>query len=175
MSLTSAEEWLVTPPPWRFDIRIEEDLIEEVARLFGFDNIPELPAQTAQTLAPWSEHRVRNERAADLLVDRGYQEAITYTFTDANWQRILHSEPALALTNPISAELGVMRLSRGRPAKGAAISTFKRSGCSNRRFAAAGEEPTQALLALRSRSSGALRRGESISSMSKRMSRRCSR
>jgi phenylalanyl-tRNA synthetase beta chain len=112
MSITTeSSEWEVTPPSWRFDIRIEEDLIEEVARLYGFDNIPERPAQIAQVLSPWSERRVRNERAADLLVDRGYQEAITYTFTDANWQRILHPETALALTNPISAELGVMRLS----------------------------------------------------------------
>ncbi len=104
-------EWRATPPSWRFDLRIEEDLIEEVARLHGFDNIPEQPAQIAQVLAPWSERRVRNERAADLLVDRGYHEAITYTFTDANWQRILHAEDALALANPISAELAVMRLS----------------------------------------------------------------
>jgi phenylalanyl-tRNA synthetase beta chain len=104
-------EWRVTPPSWRFDIRIEEDLIEEVARLYGFDNIPEQSAEIAQVLAPWSERRARNERAADLLVDRGYQEAITYTFTDASWQRILHPEEALALANPISAELGVMRLS----------------------------------------------------------------
>ena len=103
--------WRITPPSWRFDLRIEEDLIEEVARSYGFDNIPEAPAQIAQVLAPWPERRIRNERAADLLVDRGYQEAITYTFTDANWQRILLAEEALALANPISAELGVMRLS----------------------------------------------------------------
>lgn len=104
-------EWRVTPPSWRFDVRIEEDLIEEVARLHGFDNIPEQSAQIRQVLAPWSERRIRNERAADLLVDRGYHEAITYTFTDASWQRILHADDALALANPISAELGVMRLS----------------------------------------------------------------
>ena len=106
-----AKQWRATPPSWRFDIRIEEDLIEEVARLYGFDNIPEREAVMAQTMAPWSEKHVRNERAADLLVARGYQEAITYTFTDAEMQRILHPQPAFALSNPISAELGVMRLS----------------------------------------------------------------
>lgn len=113
MRLESAGEgvWRVAPPTWRFDVRIEEDLIEEVARLYGYDNIPETAAQIEQVLSPWPERRVRNERAADLLVDRGYQEAITYTFTDANWQRILHPDNALALANPISAELGVMRLS----------------------------------------------------------------
>ncbi|HKE96808.1 MAG TPA: phenylalanine--tRNA ligase subunit beta, partial [Povalibacter sp.] len=103
--------WLVTPPSWRFDMHIEEDLIEEVARLYGFDNIPEQNAAGDQAIQAWSETRVRNERAADLLVDRGYQEAITYTFTDARWQSILFPDSALALSNPISAELGVMRLS----------------------------------------------------------------
>ena len=91
------KEWRVTPPSWRFDIRIEEDLIEEVARLYGFDNIPEADAIVAQAITPWPETYVRNERAADLLVDRGYQEAITYTFTDAATQTILCPEPAFAL------------------------------------------------------------------------------
>ncbi|MBB6092029.1 phenylalanyl-tRNA synthetase beta chain [Povalibacter uvarum] len=103
--------WLVTPPSWRFDIHIEEDLIEEVARLYGFDNIPEQDAIGDQAILPWTETRVRNERAADLLVARGYHEAITYTFTDAQSQSVLFGETALALSNPISAELGVMRLS----------------------------------------------------------------
>ncbi len=104
-------EWQVTPPTWRFDIRIEEDLIEEVARLFGFDNIPEQPEQGAHEMAPWTEGRVRNERASDLLVDRGYQEVINYAFTDAAAQAALCPEPAVALSNPISAELAVMRVS----------------------------------------------------------------
>jgi phenylalanyl-tRNA synthetase beta chain len=106
-----AKEWRVTPPSWRFDVRIEEDLIEEVARLYGFDNIPERDAVISQEMTPWTETRVRNERAADLLVDRGYQEAITYTFTEPTAQSLLVPGEAFALTNPISAELGVMRLS----------------------------------------------------------------
>jgi len=112
MKVSGADaQWQVTPPSWRFDIRIEEDLIEEVARLYGYDNIPTQRAAGALVLEPWTESRVRNERAADLLVDRGYHEAITYTFTDAAWQSILFPESPLPLTNPISAELGVMRLS----------------------------------------------------------------
>ncbi|HEY0942056.1 MAG TPA: phenylalanine--tRNA ligase subunit beta [Steroidobacter sp.] len=106
-----AGEWQVTPPTWRFDIHIEEDLIEEVARLFGFDNIPEQPEIGAHEIAPWTETRVRNERASDLLVDRGYQEVINYAFTDAAVQAALCPEPAVALSNPISAELAVMRVS----------------------------------------------------------------
>ena len=57
-------------------------------------------------MQPWTETRVRTERAADLLVDRGYQEAITYTFTEPAAQALLFPEPAFALANPISAELG---------------------------------------------------------------------
>jgi phenylalanyl-tRNA synthetase beta chain len=106
-----ATEWQVTPPTWRFDLRIEDDLIEEVARLYGFDNIPERAEIGAHEMSPWTETRVRNERAADLLVDRGYQEAINYAFTDAAAQSLLCPGEALALSNPISAELGVMRVS----------------------------------------------------------------
>ena len=112
MALSKRDDaWDVTPPSWRFDIRIEEDLIEEVARLYGFERIAPVDAHIDQQLLPWSEFRVRVERAADLLVDRGYHEAITYTFTDAQLQSTLLPEPALPLSNPISAELGVMRLS----------------------------------------------------------------
>jgi phenylalanyl-tRNA synthetase beta chain len=107
----SAPVWSVTPPSWRFDIGIEEDLIEEVARLYGFDNIPEQNEVAAQRMQPWTEARVRNERAADVLVDRGYEEAITYSFTDPATQALLVPGPAFALANPISAELAVMRVS----------------------------------------------------------------
>ena len=107
----SAPVWSVTPPSWRFDISIEEDLIEEVARLYGFDNIPEQNEIAAQRMQPWTETRVRNERAADVLVDRGYQEAITYSFTDPATQALLFPGAAFALANPISAELAVMRVS----------------------------------------------------------------
>ena len=103
--------WRVTPPSWRYDIRIEEDLIEEVARLYGFDNIPEREAIASEHIAPWTETQTGRERAADLLVDRGYQEAITYTFTDPNIQQLLCGESGLALANPISAELATMRVS----------------------------------------------------------------
>ena len=106
-----AGEWRVTPPSWRFDLRIEADLVEEIARLYGFDRIPEQQAVGTQQFAPLTETLVRNERAMDLLVDRGYYEAITYSFTAAPEQSILFPDSALALSNPISAELGVMRLS----------------------------------------------------------------
>ena len=108
---SSSFAWSVTPPSWRFDITIEEDLIEEVARLYGFDNIPEQNEIAAQRMQPWTETYAHNHRAADLLVDRGYQEAITYSFTEPATQALLCPGPAFALANPISAELAAMRVS----------------------------------------------------------------
>lgn len=108
----AAGVWQVVPPSWRFDLAIEEDLIEEVARIYGYDRIPSVAASTPQILQPLTETRTPAERCAALLVDRGYQEAITYSFTDAAIQSVLFAqELGLALSNPISAELGVMRLS----------------------------------------------------------------
>lgn len=106
-----ATAWTAVAPSWRFDLRIEEDLIEEVARQYGYDNIPETPAPTVEVVAPLTEERVHRERAGDVLVHRGYQEAITYTFTDAAAQTELCGESGLALENPISTELGAMRVS----------------------------------------------------------------
>jgi phenylalanyl-tRNA synthetase beta chain len=113
MSLQSSKgEWLVAPPSWRFDIAIEEDLIEEVARLHGYDNIPPVDAAIAQQLSNWTETAVRSERAADVLIARGYQEAITYSFVDPQWQTLMFpGESARTLLNPISADLSAMRLS----------------------------------------------------------------
>jgi phenylalanyl-tRNA synthetase beta chain len=105
-------EWHVTPPSWRFDIKIEEDLIEEVARLYGYNNIPATDAAISQELCSWTETRVPSERAADALIDRGYQEAITYSFVDPHWQRLMFpDEAASTLVNPLSAELSAMRVS----------------------------------------------------------------
>jgi phenylalanyl-tRNA synthetase beta chain len=104
--------WQVSPPTWRFDIKIEEDLIEEIARLHGYDRIAPIDGRIASQLGESTETRVRKERIADVLIDRGYQEAITYSFVDPTWQRhMLPNESARELLNPISAELGVMRLS----------------------------------------------------------------
>jgi phenylalanyl-tRNA synthetase beta chain len=107
-----AGAWRVVPPSWRFDISIEEDLIEEVARVYGYDHIPARPAIMLQVLQPITEKQTPSERCVLQLVDRGYQEAITYSFTDPVIQSLLFpQQPALGLSNPISSELGVMRLS----------------------------------------------------------------
>ncbi|MBS0395803.1 MAG: phenylalanine--tRNA ligase subunit beta, partial [Proteobacteria bacterium] len=106
------EGWIATPPSWRFDLVQEADLVEEVARVYGYNEIPPLDAPMPQRASPVPEGRVTTERAALALVERGYYEAINYTFVDPALERRLFPDvPALALANPISAELAEMRVS----------------------------------------------------------------
>jgi phenylalanyl-tRNA synthetase beta chain len=109
---TNAEGWRVQSPPHRFDIRIEEDLIEEVARLRGFDSIAESHALAPQIAGDATESRVTNDRLLTAMADRGYREIITNSFVDpALQQQLFPDTPALRLTNPISADLRDMRVS----------------------------------------------------------------
>src|SRR6185437_10888435 len=104
--------WRVTPPSRRFDIEREEDLIEEVARMHGYDNIPShLPA--GEPPAPErDETRLPLSALQAQLAARDYHEAICYAFVDAEWLRTWQlDEQAIPLANPLSAELGVMRTS----------------------------------------------------------------
>lgn len=104
--------WEIVPPSFRFDIRIEADVIEEVARIYGYGNVPSHRPAARLAIPPQTEGRVAVERVRQLLIDRGYQEAVTYSFVDPRLQRILDPEQAvLSLANPISAELAVMRTS----------------------------------------------------------------
>jgi len=109
---TEPEGWRVESPPHRFDIRIEADLIEEVARLRGFDSIAESHAIAPQVAGFASESRVHEDRLLLAMVDSGYREAITYSFVDPTVQRLLFPDsPSLSLVNPISADLSEMRVS----------------------------------------------------------------
>lgn len=104
--------WQVTPPSYRFDLGIEADLVEEVGRMFGYDNIPETDAQIAQRFTPLSERRVPIDRWLLALADRGYQEAITYSFVDPKLQQQLFPDSQqLLLSNPIATDLAAMRVS----------------------------------------------------------------
>lgn len=104
------EGWQVTVPSYRFDVAIEVDLIEELARIYGYQQIPEhLPAST-MVFKSHSESALTTERLRHVLIDRGYNEAITYSFTDAHLQKLVDPEQSpLVLANPLSAELAVMR------------------------------------------------------------------
>jgi phenylalanyl-tRNA synthetase beta chain len=109
---TTDDGWRVRKPPHRFDIRIEEDLIEEVARLRGFDSIAESHAVAPQIAGEASESRVTNERLLTAMADCGYREVITYSFVDpALQQQLFPGTPILRLANPISADLADMRVS----------------------------------------------------------------
>jgi phenylalanyl-tRNA synthetase beta chain len=108
----TSEGWRVRRPPHRFDIRIEEDLIEEVARLRGFDSIPESHAIAPQVAGEATESRVANDRLLTAMADRGYREVITYSFVDPALQRQMFPDtPSLRLANPISLDLSEMRVS----------------------------------------------------------------
>jgi phenylalanyl-tRNA synthetase beta chain len=104
--------WRVLKPSHRFDIRIEADLIEEVARLRGFDKIEELHATAPQIAGTATEASVSNNRLVTAMADRGYREMISYAFVDPTLQQQLFpGTPALKLANPISADLSEMRVS----------------------------------------------------------------
>ena len=102
--------FVVTPPSHRFDLEIEEDLIEEVARVHGFDNIPVAPplapaTMRAQPEAERSQHDLRARIAA-----AGYEEVVNYSFVDEAWERdFAGNANPIRLLNPIASQLAVMR------------------------------------------------------------------
>lgn len=104
--------WSVTPPSFRFDVEREEDLIEEIARIFGYDNIPIKYSKAPAVMVPISESHVKLQQIQETLINRGYQEAITYSFVDPKVQTLLHPEQeTVKLTNPISSDMSDMRIS----------------------------------------------------------------
>ncbi|MEL0613483.1 phenylalanine--tRNA ligase subunit beta [Marinomonas arenicola] len=104
------EAWTTKAPSHRFDIAIEADLIEEVARIYGYDNLPSSMPQAAVNFTPQSESKTPIQALRSVLVAHGYQEAITYSFIDPvlSKQFLPDIEP-VPLANPISADMGVMR------------------------------------------------------------------
>jgi phenylalanyl-tRNA synthetase beta chain len=106
------EGWRVVPPSHRFDIAIEADLIEEVARIVGLDAIPETPALTPQAIRPVPEARPPELAVLETLAVRGYHETINFSFVDPQLQeRLFPGVAAKALANPIASDLSVMRVS----------------------------------------------------------------
>src|SRR3569832_2441195 len=107
-----AESWEVVPPSFRFDFRIEAVVIEVIARIHGYGRRPTQRPLARLVMQPQSEARVPAVRMRELLMDRGYQEAITYSFVDPRLQQIIEpAQPLLALANPISADMAAMRSS----------------------------------------------------------------
>lgn len=109
-AVRTRDGWRVTPPSYRFDIKEEIDLIEEVARMYGYAELPvALPIATIAE-AGQADTLIPADRLRNLLVDRDYQEVITYAFVDPVLQARLDPErPAARLSNPIASNMAVMR------------------------------------------------------------------
>ena len=108
----TSEGWEATPPAYRFDITIEADLIEEVARIVGFESIPERDALVPQQFRAAPEEIPLEHTILETLANRGYQEAITYAFVDPALQtKLFPDRQGLALSNPIASDMSVMRVS----------------------------------------------------------------
>ncbi len=104
--------WHAIAPTYRFDMEIEEDLIEEVARVYGYNNIPNEVPLASLKMPMHAEGRLKLSKIRDVLVNRDYQEAITYSFVDPDKQLQLHPKAdALILPHPISKDMSAMRVS----------------------------------------------------------------
>ena len=110
--IPTADGWEATPPAYRFDITIEADLIEEVARIVGFEQIPERDALVPQRFRAAPEEVPLERIFMEALPMRGYEEAITYAFVDPALQtKLFPDREGLALANPIASDMSVMRVS----------------------------------------------------------------
>ena len=102
--------WLIKAPSFRFDIQIEADLLEEVVRIYGYNNIPRTQPSYHSIIQAQPEAENSLNELKKCLVNRGYFEAISYSFVDPKWQEILDPQAkTIALANPLSSEMSVMR------------------------------------------------------------------
>ena len=106
------DSWKITAPSYRFDINIEDDLIEEIARIYGFENIERVTESVTMPISSigWSE--LNKDTISNHLCVRGYHEAINYSFVNKDMDnQISGQESKLELLNPISTEMAVMKSS----------------------------------------------------------------
>ncbi|ADP15598.1 phenylalanyl-tRNA synthetase, beta subunit [Achromobacter xylosoxidans A8] len=106
------DDFIVTPPSYRFDLELEEDLIEEVARIYGFENIPVEPPMARAKMFSQPEIRRGAHALRRLAAAQDYQEVVNYSFVEAEWERdYAGNETPVRLVNPIASHLSVMRSS----------------------------------------------------------------
>jgi phenylalanyl-tRNA synthetase beta chain len=104
------EDFVVTPPTYRFDIEIEEDLIEEIARVYGYDSIPVRAPQDQLAMLAQTESARSLRAIRQILTDRGFQEVINYAFIDEAWEADFAGNASpIRLANPIASQMSVMR------------------------------------------------------------------
>ena len=109
---TTDQGWIVVAPSWRFDIAIEADLLEEIARIYGYNRLPVTRIHSDLALQAKTETKTGLRAIRRQLVARGYQEAITYCFIEPKAQQLVcPQDDTVALTNPISSDMAVMRTS----------------------------------------------------------------
>jgi phenylalanyl-tRNA synthetase beta chain len=102
----------VTPPSYRFDLSIEEDLIEEVARIYGFERIPDVPPQAPAKMRAVPEEARGPHELRRVMAGLDYQEVINFSFVEESWERDYAGNPdPIRLLNPIASQLAVMRSS----------------------------------------------------------------
>ena len=112
ISSKTDHSWTIIPPSFRFDIRIPADLIEELARLYGYDKLPVQKLSLDANINAVSESMVDKYDIAQGLVSRGYQEVITYSFVPEQYQDLIDPDAKkITLSNPISADMSTMRSS----------------------------------------------------------------
>jgi len=114
LELTQSDDasWTFAIPSYRFDIEIEADLLEEIARIYGYDRFPTRATLIPQALPTKSEQDVPADKVVSQLISRGYHEVITYSFIDpALHKALMGDSPTMALLNPISTDLSTMRTS----------------------------------------------------------------
>ena len=103
------ESFVATPPSYRFDIAIEEDLIEEIARVYGFERIPANPPLAPALMRTQTEARRDAHDLRQLIAAREYYEVINYSFVDENWEKDFSGNDPIRLRNPIAEQYSVMR------------------------------------------------------------------
>lgn len=112
ISEKTEHSWGIVPPSFRFDIRIPADLIEELARLYGYDKLPVQKLSLNANISVSAEAQIDKYDIMQSLVARGYQEVITYSFVSEKYHDLINaSANKISLSNPISAELSTMRSS----------------------------------------------------------------
>ena len=112
MESTGEGQWKVTVPSWRFDISIEEDLVEELGRIYGYNNLPTTIPTALLKLKQVDEDKVKESDLRRVLTGRGYNEAVSFSFIAPELHEMF--DPArepVALANPIASDLSVMRTS----------------------------------------------------------------
>ena len=102
--------WMITPPSYRFDLNIEVDVIEELGRLYGYDKIPTTALRGDLELPETKENELPYLRLQRALMDRGFHEAISYSFVDRSIEAVLNPEhKPIELANPLASDMAVMR------------------------------------------------------------------